>query len=171
MIDWAHRKNEVYLISDGPIYQLRMLNPPIHFIPRSFPKRIPMSFSELRFFLSVLEMPTVVLHVAAGFVALVMAPIAMWTQKAANSTGAGAKSTSGRCLSSSLQPLALVYFRPNFFLLMISPQLLRRVQRLSGALSQAAGAGYMARLAGGWHRPGRWHHICRLGIARHRWPH
>ena len=79
-----------------------------------------MSFSELRFFLSVLEMPTVVLHVAAGFVALVMAPIAMWTQKGGKQHRRWGKVYFWAMFVIFVTALALVYFRPNFFLLMIS---------------------------------------------------
>ncbi|RLT41990.1 MAG: hypothetical protein DWI57_06180 [Chloroflexi bacterium] len=67
-----------------------------------------------------LETASVVSHVAAGFTALVMAPLAMMTQKGGNQHRRWGKIYFWAMFAIFVTALALVYFRPNFFLFMIS---------------------------------------------------
>ena len=67
-----------------------------------------------------LETASVVSHVAAGFTALVMAPLAMMTQKGGSQHRRWGKIYFWAMFAIFVTALALVYFRPNFFLFMIS---------------------------------------------------
>lgn len=67
-----------------------------------------------------LETASVVSHVTAGFTALVMAPLAMMTQKGGAQHRRWGKVYFWAMFAIFLTALALVYFRPNFFLFMIS---------------------------------------------------
>ena len=67
-----------------------------------------------------LETASVVSHVAAGFTALVMAPLAMMTQKGGSQHRRWGKIYFWAMFAIFVTVLALVYFRPNFFLFMIS---------------------------------------------------
>lgn len=67
-----------------------------------------------------LETASVVSHVAAGFTALVMAPVAMMTQKGGVQHRRWGKVYFWAMFAIFVTALALVYFRPNFFLFMIS---------------------------------------------------
>lgn len=79
-----------------------------------------MNLSEFQAIISVLELPAVFVHVAAGFVALVMAPIAMRTRKGGPQHRRWGKVYFWAMFVIFLTALALVYFRPNFFLFMVA---------------------------------------------------
>jgi len=67
-----------------------------------------------------LETLSVISHVAAGFTALVMAPVAMLTQKGGAQHRRWGKVFFWAMFAIFVTALALLYFRPNFFLFMIS---------------------------------------------------
>lgn len=68
----------------------------------------------------VVESGVVISHVAAGFTALVMAPLAMRTRKGGDAHRRWGKVYFWAMFAIFLTALGLVYFRPNFFLFMIS---------------------------------------------------
>ncbi|MBX3050137.1 MAG: hypothetical protein KF753_01615 [Caldilineaceae bacterium] len=67
-----------------------------------------------------LETVSIVSHVAAGFTAMVVAPVAMLTQKGGAQHRRWGKVYFWAMFAIFITALALVYFRPNFFLFMIS---------------------------------------------------
>ncbi len=66
------------------------------------------------------ETASVISHVAAGFIALVMAPLAMITQKGGRQHRRWGRIYFWAMFVIFVSALVLVYFRPNFFLFMIS---------------------------------------------------
>ena len=70
--------------------------------------------------LEILERFLVVIHVAAGITALIMAPIAMIVHKGGPAHRRWGNVYYGAMLTIFLSALALLVFRPNFFLLIIS---------------------------------------------------